>query len=136
MKTITITRTYDAPRELVFKAWLQPEHIVQWYHAGGGWTTPYAESDAKAGGALRIGFASPDGKQSFDLEGRYDEIIPSSRIAYTMADGRPVTIDLEESGGRTRLTLVLALEDTNSAEQQRDGWTEMLVNLETYLARF
>ena len=43
--TITLTRLFDAPRALVFECWLKPEHLVHWYSAGDGWTTPYAESD-------------------------------------------------------------------------------------------
>ncbi|HLF70981.1 MAG TPA: DUF1801 domain-containing protein [Dehalococcoidia bacterium] len=61
-REIVITRVYDAPRELVFKAWVEPEHLVRWYHASDDWTTPYAETDPRPGGAFRIGFASPDGK--------------------------------------------------------------------------
>ena len=61
-KAITITRLFEAPRALVFECWLKPAHLVQWYSAGDGWTTPYAESDGRTGGRFKIGFAGPDGK--------------------------------------------------------------------------
>jgi uncharacterized protein YndB with AHSA1/START domain len=72
-KTTILTRLSDAPRELVFECWLKPEHLLHWYSAGGGWTTPYAETDPKTGGRFKIGFAAPDGKGSFDFTGTYSE---------------------------------------------------------------
>ena len=134
-RTIEITRTFDAPRTLVFQAWVDPKHLMHWYHAGGGWTTPYAESDARPGGAIRIGFAPPAGEEGgFDFEATYDEIVEPERIAFTIGDGRPVTVTFADDGGKTKLTLVLALEDENTAEMQRQGWTEMFINLGSYLA--
>lgn len=135
MKTITITRTFDAPRKLAFEAWLDPKHLINWHRGSSDWTTPFAESDGRKGGTFRIGYGSPDGKNDFTFEGVYDEVAPYSRIVFTIGDGRPVTVDLAESEGKTRLTLVLTLEDMHSAEQQRDGWTQMLVHLGEYLAR-
>ena len=144
-KTITITRLYDAPPALVFECWLKPEHLLHWYSAGGGWTTPHARTDPKKGGRFDIGFAGPvgpDGKNqgAFDFTGTYDEIIPpapgkNGRIAFTIDDGRPVIVDFADQGGKTILTLVLALEGTHSEEQQQHGWTAMVENLATYLER-
>ena len=133
-QTITIQRNFDAPASLVYAAWIDPKHIVHWYYASEGWTTPFAESDPREGGIFRIGFASPDGKNDFTFEGVYNELVPNKRIVFTIGDGRPVTIDLEERNGKTLLTLVLALEDVHSAEQQREGWTAMLIHLGEYLA--
>src|SRR5580700_6166563 len=78
-KTTILTRLFAAPRELVFECWLKPEHLLHWYSAGDGWTTPYAESDPKTGGRFKIGFAAPagpDGKSqgSFDFTGTYTEV--------------------------------------------------------------
>ena len=134
-QTITIQRSFDAPASLVYAAWTDAKHIVHWYYASEGWTTPFAESDPREGGTFRIGFASPDGKNDFTFEGVYNELVPNKRIVFTIGDGRPVTIDLEERNGKTLLTLVLALEDVHSAEQQREGWTAMLIHLGEYLAR-
>ena len=85
------------------------------------------------GGKISIGFASPDGKNDFTLEGHYNEIVPHERIVFTLADGRPITVTLADKAGKTELTLVLSLETLNSAEQQREGWTLMLEHLENYL---
>jgi len=134
-RTITITRVIDAPRSLVFDAMIDPEHLVHWFHAGGGWQTPYAKTDPKKGGKFDIGFAGPDGKLAFAFEGEFTEVTPPSRLAYVIADGRPVTITLTEAGkNKTNLEVILALEDTNPEAQQREGWTEMFINLGKYLA--
>ena len=140
MKTTILTRTYDAPASLVFDCFVNPEHLLHWYSAGDGWTTPHARSDAKAGGRFNIGFADPEGKMSFDFTGTYTEITPPApgkpgRLAYTIDDGRPVWVEFVESGGKTIVTLTLTLETTHSEEQQRHGWGAMLDNLNTYLER-
>lgn len=139
-KTITITRLFDAPRKLVFECWMKPEHLLHWYSAGGGWTTPYAESDGRTGGRFKIGFAGPvgpDGKNqgAFDFTGTYDEVKPPERIVFTIDDGRPVTVVFTEEAGKTLITLTLTLETTHSEEQQRHGWSAMLENLSKYLGQ-
>ncbi|MCE9650034.1 MAG: SRPBCC domain-containing protein [Parvibaculum sp.] len=133
-KTI-ITRTFDAPARLVFEAWLDPAHLIHWHKGSPDWHTPFAESDGRAGGRFRIGYGSPDGKNDFTFEGVYNEVTPYSRIVFTIGDGRPVTLDFVEHDGKTTLTLVLTLEDIYSAEQQREGWTQILIHLGQYLAR-
>jgi uncharacterized protein YndB with AHSA1/START domain len=132
-KTITITRLFDAPRALVFECWLKPEHLVQWYSAGDGWTTPYAQSDGRTGGRFKIGFAGPDGKLAFDFTGTYDEVTPLERIVLTADDGRTMRAEFSDQGGKTLVTFTLALEPTHSEEQQRHGWSNILANLGKYL---
>ena len=140
VRTITITRLFDAPRALVFECWTKPEHLLHWYSAGGGWTTPHARTDPRQGGRFNIGFAGPDGKSGFDFTGTYDEVTPpgpgkNGRIAFTIYDGRRVIVDFAGQGGKTLITLILTLETTHSEEQQRHGWSAMLENLNTYLER-
>jgi len=125
-RTTRISRVLDAPRELVFEAMTEPEHLVHWHHAGDGWTTPFAEADLRPGGALRIGYASPDGKESFVLEGAYREVVAPQRLVYEMTDGRSVITTLEDSGGKTKVTIELTLETENPEEMQRQGWSEHL----------
>ncbi|MEO5927352.1 MAG: SRPBCC domain-containing protein [Patescibacteria group bacterium] len=134
-KTITIERTINAPRERVFKAWIDSEQLKQWHYATEGWSTPYAKVDAHVGGKFDIGFKSPDGKNDFAFEGTFTEMKEPERIAYTIADGRPVTVDFIEEGDKTKVILVLALETENSEELQRGGWTEMVVHLEQLMAK-
>ena len=134
-RTITITRVLNAPIALVWEALTEPKHLVHWYHADEGWTTPFAELDMKKGGKLRIGFGSPDGKNDFVLTGTFTEVTPPKSMIYTMDDGRPVTTTLTAQGPKqTKLEVTFALETTYSEEQQRHGWTQMYVHLEQYLA--
>jgi uncharacterized protein YndB with AHSA1/START domain len=101
-RVIEIARVFDAPRALVFKCWLEPKHILRWFYASEGWTTPYAETDVRPGGAFCIGFASPDGKSDFDFEGVYNAIVEPERLVFTIADGRPVTVTFVEDEGERR----------------------------------
>lgn len=134
-RTTRVSRVIDAPRALVFEAMTKPEHLVHWHHAGEGWTTPFAEADARPGGALRIGYASPDGKESFVLEGTYREVVAPERIVYEMSDGRSVITTLEDSGAKTTVTIELGLETEYPEEMQRQGWSEHLDNLAAHLAK-
>lgn len=58
---LTITRVFDAPRELMFRLWTEPEHISRWWGPHD-FTVPHAEFDARPGGRLRIDFRGPDGE--------------------------------------------------------------------------
>ena len=133
-RKIVLEHYYDAPRSLVFKAWTQPEHLVHWFHAAQGWTTPFAETDVRPGGRYRIGMGSPDGKNDFAFEGVYREVAEPERLVLEIGDGRPVAITFHEESGRTRFRLELTLENVFPEEQQRQGWTAMLDNLGKYLA--
>jgi uncharacterized protein YndB with AHSA1/START domain len=59
-REVVITRIYDAPRPLVFKAWIDPKHLKRWWGPGV-FTNPVCEVDARVGGAWRIVMRSPDG---------------------------------------------------------------------------
>ena len=79
---ITITRVFDAPRELVFRAFVEPEQIVRWM-AAKDWTTPSAETDVRPGGAFRINMRPADrSDDGFVMEGVYDEIVEPERLAF------------------------------------------------------
>lgn len=133
-RTIVITHRYSAQRALVFEACINSKHLLHWHYAAEGWTTPFAETDPRAGGKFRIGFKSPDGKNDFTFEGTYHEVTAPERIVYSIADGRPVTLTFTEEADKTRLDLNLTLENVYSEAQQREGWSAMLKNLDTYLA--
>ena len=133
---LTIARRIAAPCERVFRAWIEPEHLVQWCYGEPGWTVPFAETDARPGGAFRIGMLSPDRKHDFVFEGIYLDVVEPERLVMLLADGRPVTVSLgDDGGGSTALTLDVTLETVNSEEQQRDGWSAFLDHLAEHLAR-
>ena len=111
---ILITREFDAPKHLVFKAWTTPELVKRWWHANRGEVT-IAEIDLRVGGKWRYVGQSPDG-QPVAFHGEYREIVPNERIVSTEAyEGAPDpdtnatvnTLTLTEVDGRTTLTVLV-----------------------------
>ena len=125
--TLTLTRVFNAPRELVWKAYTDPEHIVRWMFAKD-WEAPFAETNLRSGGAFRIGMRPSDHSQEgFTFEGGYREVVEPERIVQETSDGRTFTTRFEEVLGGTKLTL--SIEMAKGEEQERTGWTQILDNL-------
>ena len=78
---ILITREFDAPRHLVFRAWTTPELVRRWWHAKRGEVT-VAEIDLRVGGAWRYVMIA-DGGFEVGFHGEYREIVPNERIVST-----------------------------------------------------
>ena len=111
---ILITREFDAPKHLVFKAWTTPELVKRWWHANRGEVT-IAEIDLRVGGKWRYVGQSPDGR-GVAFHGEYREIVPNERVVSTEAyEGVPDsdanatlnTLTLTEADGRTTLTVLV-----------------------------
>src|SRR5437868_7359642 len=81
VKELTITRIFDAPRELVFKAWIDPKHVAQWWGPKG-YTNPVCELDVRPGGAMNITMLGPDGVL-IPTRGIFQEIVEPERIVFT-----------------------------------------------------
>ena len=154
-REIIITRIIDAPRELVFKAWTNPGHLMRWW-APKGCTTPFCKVDLRPGGRFHYCMRLPEGRDIWGM-GIYREIVAPSLLVYTDrfadAQGNPVppavygmsashpaetlvTVTFEEHEGKTRLTLrhaiPVSVEERKGAEQ---GWSEMLERLAEDLAK-
>ena len=106
---ITITRVFDAPRELVFKAWTEPQRFAQWF--GGRESTVPVSSvsmDLRPDGAWRATmFAGPD-RMEIPWKGKYLEVIPPERLVFTLSDqpgdeAEVVTVVLTEQNGKTEM---------------------------------
>ena len=140
---------FDAPRELVWKAWTDPEMIKKWWGPKT-FTTPYFKMDFRVGGKFLLCMRGPDGKDIWGT-GVYREIVPLKRIVYTdsFADEKGnvvpstyygmnadismemlVTVTFEDFQGKTKLTLthagLPAGPDQDGAQQ---GWSESFVKL-------
>ena len=108
---ILITREFDAPRHLVFKAWTTPELVLRWWSGQRGQMT-VAEIDFRVGGRWRYAMTA-EGGQEVAFNGEFREIVADERIVYTEAfegpwpEGDPAvnTATFTETGGRTTLTL-------------------------------
>ena len=109
---LELTRVFDAAREVVFKAWTDPERLKKWWGPAG-FTNPVCEADARPGGAIRIHMRAPDGAV-YPMSGVYHEVVEPERLVFTSAaldeKGKPLfevlnTVTFSEEGGKTKLTL-------------------------------
>ena len=107
-RAIITTRVFDAPRELVWSAWTDPNHLAQWWGPNG-FTTMTSAYDLRPGGTWRFVMHGPDGRDYQNLV-TFDEIVKPERLVYRHGDDvEPVqfhtTVTFEDLGGKTRLTL-------------------------------
>jgi len=131
-QSITIKSNINAPVEKVWKMWNTPSDIMQWNAASDDWHTPRAESDLRPGGNFSARMEAKDGSFGFDFGGTYDEVIPNSKLAYTLGDGRKVDVTFEGNGQQTKVIETFEAESENSIEMQRDGWQAILDNFKKY----
>jgi len=136
-----MTRLLDAPRELVFRMWTEPDHMAQWWGPEG-FTNPICEIDLRVGGSWLIVMQSSDGNRQ-TVQGVYREIVPPERIVFTNVaigpDGSPVldgvtTVTLEDLGERTRLILhtevtAFSAEAALRLDGMEAGWSQSLGRL-------
>ncbi|HEY9005033.1 SRPBCC family protein [Ohtaekwangia sp.] len=109
-RSVVITRILQAPRELVFEAWTDPQHLLQWWGPKG-FTNTFLEYDLRVGGQWRFVMHGPDGVDYPNLI-VFKEIAKPERLAYTHGSGDPndasqfeVVVTFEELGDKTRLTM-------------------------------
>jgi uncharacterized protein YndB with AHSA1/START domain len=140
-REVVLTRTFDAPRALVFQLWTEPAHMARWWGPRD-FTNPVCEMDVRPGGAYRIVMRSPDG-QEFPCEGVYLEIVRPARLVFSNnavgRDGATVleghtTVLFDEERGVTTLTLrtrAKAVVDFARAylSGMEAGWTQSLDKL-------
>jgi uncharacterized protein YndB with AHSA1/START domain len=143
---LTITRTLDAPRELVFKMWTDPKCVAAWWGPKG-FTNPVCELDVRPGGAILIHMRAPDGKV-YPMTGVYQEIVAPERIVFTSTaldeEGHPLfevltTVTFAEQGGKTKQTLqARVIMRTDKAAPylagMEMGWGQSLDRLTAYVA--
>ncbi len=152
---IVITRLFDAPRDLAWRAWTEPEFIMQWWGPKN-YTSPSCKIDLRAGGTYLYCMRSPDGKD-FWSTGVFREVRKPERIVctdsfadekgnavpatyYGMSPDFPaemlVTVTFEVQAGRTKFTLRHAgLPSGDINDSTRAGWNESLDKYAGLLAR-
>jgi uncharacterized protein YndB with AHSA1/START domain len=146
-RELTITRTFDAPRALVFKAWTDAKMLAQWWGPKG-FTNPRCEIDARVGGAIRIDMRAPDGAV-YPMDGQFREIVPPERLVFTnnaldeagnhIIEGF-TTVTFTEEGGKTKLTLhtrgaAMAEIAVKYLQGMEYGWTQSIDKLQALLAK-
>ena len=124
---LVIERVFDAPVDLIWQMWTEPEHFKAWYGPAGA-TIPVAKMDVRVGGTRLVcmEMQSPDGPMQIWFTGEYRDVIENERLVYTesvsdedgnvlspsevgLPDGRPtateVRVELEDVGGRTKMVM-------------------------------
>jgi uncharacterized protein YndB with AHSA1/START domain len=146
---VTFTRTFDAPRALVFKAWTEPERLAQWWGPRH-FTNPVCELDARPGGTIRVDMRGPDGT-IYPMGGTFHEVIEPERLVFTTtalnnASGTPQlkvqnVVTFSEQNGKTtivlRATVVRATDEaTGAVAGMEQGWSQSLERLTVLLQNF
>jgi uncharacterized protein YndB with AHSA1/START domain len=124
---ILITREFDAPRQLVFRAWTEPELVARWWHAKRGKVIE-VRSDLRVGGAYRYAMVADSNGIEVAFHGEYLELVPNERIVTTeVYEGLPEGVSEEdastvntatftETDGRTMLTLLIETKNRTSRD--------------------
>lgn len=110
-RELVVTRTFDAPRHLVYKAWTDPKYLKQWMLGPEGWSMPVCEMDLRPGGAWHFVWRHSDG-QEMEMRGVYKEVNPPERVVSTESWGGPWpetvnTLVFTEKDGKTTMTLTI-----------------------------
>lgn len=117
-RELIVRRVFDAPRELVFKAWTEEEGLMRWWGPPT-WPLKYCKVDLRPGGTWLYCMGGPNGEESWG-KGVYKEILPPSRLVYadyfSNAEGAElsppmvVAIDFIDQGGKTLMDSVTTWE--------------------------
>ena len=152
-EAVVIERTFDAPVGVVWAMWTDPTHFAAWYGPEGA-SVEVVRMDVRVGGGRLVAMhiQTPDGSRSMWFTGEYREVVENERLAYTesMADaqGRTVTpaevgmpqsrpavtevrLELEETGGRTRMLMTHAGVPADSPGAV--GWNMAFDKLASYI---
>ncbi len=140
-REIVITRSFDAPKELVFEAWTKPEHVTHWWDPTRA-PLERCEIDLRPGGAFRFQHRSHGGA-GYVFSGTYREIAPPTRLVFTTpspSGGETIgKVELSGSGEHTSLVVTM----TCASKSDRDallrvgvdaGTVQTLENLHDYLS--
>jgi len=152
-RQIVVSRTFEAPLELLWKAWSEPEHFMKWYGPKG-FTAPTCEIDLRVGGRHLWSMLSPDGTQMY-FTGSYKEVVPMKRLVFTdsfsdaegnvmshammgMDEGMPeimdATVTFVHADGKTTVT-VSHVGYGASAEHAGMGWEQAFDKLAVVLTK-
>jgi uncharacterized protein YndB with AHSA1/START domain len=137
----TLSRVFDAPRDLMFSVWTEPDHVRAWWGPKG-FTNPRCDWDARAGGDIYIEMQGPDGTR-YPMKGAFREVKRPERLVFTAIaldeKGEPAlevltTVTFEEQGSKTKVTVVLHVASATSVgegflEGMIEGWNQQLDRL-------
>jgi uncharacterized protein YndB with AHSA1/START domain len=123
---IVLTRTFNAPRRLVWEAMFTPDKMRRWMLPPPGWTLSVCECEARVGGALRLVWKSAEADPAMTLQGVFTEVVTHERIVHTetmvLGSGETIgrlveTHEFAEKGGVTTMRITQAY----GSKEDRDG---------------
>ena len=142
--SINIAREFDAPRDLVFAAWTQPEYLMRWL-CPKDFVVTFVDIDLRPNGKWRSGMRSPEGID-YVMKGTYREILEPERLVFTHSwedELQPghlpqhetlITVMFTESNGRTAMVFEVAgLTSVEGRDGQSQGWSQAFDNLNAHL---
>lgn len=129
---ITVKTKANAPLTKVWEYWTSPAHIQKWNQASEDWETTKASNNLVVGGGFSSTMAAKDGSMSFDFNGSYTQVDVNKFIAYTIADGRTVTVSFTEQNDGVEIIEIFEAENMNSNEMQQAGWQAILDSFKKY----
>ena len=139
--SLTLKRHYPAPVETVFRAWIDPEALKQWFGPSDEGKILVSETNPKVGGRYRIVMQMPGGEQH-RVGGVYREIVPNEKLVFTWAwESTPereslVTVQLKRAGSGTDMLLTHeSFFDEPARDRHQHGWTQVMERLGRYLSR-
>jgi uncharacterized protein YndB with AHSA1/START domain len=140
---ITITRVFDAPRELVWKAWTEPDQLAQWWGLPG-WTNPLEmiKMDVRPGGAFRVTSVSDEDGTEMTTSGAYREVLEPERLVLeepaedAWHENAVSVVTLTDLGdGRTKIVLQATIHTTEEMRAHAEaGMAASLDRLAEHLA--
>ena len=124
-RELVITRIFNGPSRIVFEAWTKPELFTRWWAPKStGMTILSCEMDVRTGGGYRIKMAHPASEHPMTFFGRYIDVTPPSRIAWTneeSAEGAVTTVTFEEKGDKTLLVFHELYPSKQALDQSIEG---------------
>jgi uncharacterized protein YndB with AHSA1/START domain len=130
--SLTVETTVRAPLSKVWKAWTEPQHVMEWNYASDDWHTTHAENDLRKGGKFSYTMAAKDGSFSFDFGGTYTEVMVHDRIVILLGDNRNMEVVFTTADNKTTVTEIFDAETENPVEMQQMGWQMILDNFKKY----
>ena len=145
-RELKIIRVFEAPRRVVFRAWVDAKQLAQWWGPSG-FTNPICEVDAHPGGALRIVMRAPDGVEH-QMQGVFREVVEPERLVFTNRALGPngetlleglTSVTFTEQEGKTTMTLetsavALVARAGTMLDGMNEGWNQSLERLTIVLA--
>jgi uncharacterized protein YndB with AHSA1/START domain len=138
--TLTVRRTFQAPRERVFGAWTDAKTLAEWFHPSAEYTTKVPELEFKVGGRYKVEMHHQSGNVHA-VGGTYREIKPPEKLVFTWRWERDpasqeslVTIEFLDRGASTEVLLTHAqLPDAEQREKHAHGWNGCLEQLARFI---